>query len=284
MSPLDSININHDLITCFYISTSNPFIKTISFDPEDNFTQIPSTVFNASGSFIQYAPIFINGVTNKDKKKAIVYIIFANNFYSMNFDFTNGFSTLHLENNDQYQIQITTSLTKMIYFEETNEFVIASAVINSCKLLIIKYNNEYKMIEKGILDYTNPPCYFTTCFSIIYNGNDYMALNDGETPESLLQSINNIQKIQLETTIIKTTIPTIKTTMIKTTIPTIRTTIIETTIPKIEPTIIKTTINKCQVKYNCPINEFFDGLCGFTNKTSSVKDKDDILSYIKSYI
>ena len=34
----------------------------------------------------------------------------------------------------------------------------------------------------------------------------------------------------------------------------------------------------------CPINEFFDGSCGLTNKTSSVKDKDDIISSIQSDI
>ena len=243
MSPLDSLHINHDLITCFYIRPNSPYIKSISFDPEDNFTEISSTIFNASNPLITYAPIFINGVTNKDKKKAIVYVIFANDFFSTNFDFTNGFSTLHLENNYEYQVQITFSHTKMIYFEETSEFIIASAIINSCKLLIIKYNNEYKMIEKGILDYTNPPCFHTCCFSIIYNGNDYMALNDGENAiGSFLQSINNIQKLQLETTMIETTIPLIKTSIIETTIPIIKTTMIETTIPTIKTSIIETTI------------------------------------------
>jgi hypothetical protein len=179
MKPLDSLNIDHDLITCFYIRSYSPYIKTVSFDPKDNFTEISSTIFNASSSLITYAPIFINGVTNNDKKKAIVYVIFTFYLFSMTFDFTNGFSTLVLENNNDYLVQNSFFNTKMLYFEEKNEFIIASAIHGGCKLLIIKYDNDYMMIEKGYIDYIDVPCYFTKCFSIIYNGNDYIALNDG---------------------------------------------------------------------------------------------------------
>ena len=215
MKPLDLLKIDHDLITCFFIGKNSPFIQTVSFDSVKNFTVISSTIFNTSSSLIEYAPLFINGVTNRDKKKAIVYIIFGYYLFSMTFDFTKGFSVLHLENNDEYLMQDTFYNTKMIFFEETNEFIIASAITGGCKLLIIKYNNDFLMVEKGILDYINAPCYFTRSFSIIYNGDDYIALNDGKGSGSIFQSIKNIQKLEIETTIIETTIPVIKTSIIE---------------------------------------------------------------------
>ena len=248
MKPLDSLNIDHDIITCFYSGPNSPFIKTSSFDPKNNFTQISSTLFNTSHELITYAPTLINGVTNKDKEKTIVYVIFGTSLFSTIFDFTNGFSNLKLENNDEYRVQNAFHNTKMIFFEDTNEFVIASAIDGGCKLLIIKYNNYYQMIEKGIINY-NSSCYFTRTFSIIYNGDDYLALNFGESDGSLFQSLKNIQKLKIETTIptmqtsiIETTIPIIQTSIIKTTIPTIQTSIIVTTIPIIQTSIIKTTI------------------------------------------
>ena len=220
MKPLDSLNIDHDIITCFYSGPDSPFIKTSSFDPKNNFTQISSTLFSTSHSLITYAPALINGVTNRDKEKAIVYVLFQTSLFSTTFDFTKGFSILQLENNDEYRVQYAFHNTKMIFFEDTNEFVIASAIDGGCKLLIIKYNNNYQMIEKGIIDYTSPPCYFTRTFSIVYNGNDYLALNFGDSVGSLFQSLKNIQKLKIETTI-----PTIQTSIIKTTIQTIQTSI-----------------------------------------------------------
>jgi len=241
MKPLDSLNIGHELITCFYISNDSPYIRTVSFDPKNNFSEISSTIFNTSSTLINYAPTFINGVTNKDKEKAIVYIIFATSLFSSTFDFTNGFSILNLENIDKYMMQDTFFTTKMIYFEDTNEFVIASAISGGCKLLIMKYNNDYQMIEKGILDYTSP-CYFTRIFSIVYNGTDYLSLIFGEGDKSLFQSIKNMKKITIETSIIETTIPTTETSIIETTIPPTETSKIDTTIPTIETSIIETTI------------------------------------------
>jgi surface protein len=42
--------------------------------------------------------------------------------------------------------------------------------------------------------------------------------------------------------------------------------------------------NELRIIDKCPINEFFDGSCGFTNETSSVKDKDDIIAIIQNDI
>ena len=116
MKPLDSLNIDHDIITCFYSGPNSPFIKTSSFDPKNNFTQISSTLFNTSHELITYAPTLINGVTNKDKEKTIVYVIFGTSLFSTIFDFTNGFSNLKLENNDEYRVQNAFHNTKMIFF------------------------------------------------------------------------------------------------------------------------------------------------------------------------
>ena len=87
MTPLDSLNISHDILTCFYIIDRFPYISSSSYDPQNNFSEISSTKFRGESSSFLYAPTFINGVTNNNKEKAIVYIIFSNLLFSTFFDF-----------------------------------------------------------------------------------------------------------------------------------------------------------------------------------------------------
>ena len=141
MTPLSSLGINNDILTCFY-SISNK-IFTQSFNPENNYTEITDLKYNKTFSLIIYTPLYINAITNKNKQKALIYLVCQESPFWMTFDFRNIFSNDLKENKTGLAYNIHKH--KLFYFSQTDEFVTCSLLQNSCKTFIMVFKNNFSL-------------------------------------------------------------------------------------------------------------------------------------------
>ena len=248
---------NNKILTCFY-GVSYPFqIHARAFDPSNNFSELTDMFQYINGDISGYTTVgpYISAVSNLDKKKAFLYFIEEGLPFWLIFDYENNFSSL-TKGNDAGLVGYYPK-NKMYYFRETNEIVVFSS-INSCKVYIIVFNNDFSVKGKNIF---NPEgCYNNYLFSIYFNGEYYVLISDSSNPNDNKNFKKNLTEFEVETsnteepntisiesTILKTN-PIIKTQISETTIikednPTIEiaeTTIIKTDNPTTIPNISKT--------------------------------------------
>ena len=259
---------DYDILVCFYGLYFPAEIQARSFDPNNNFEELNEYYkyynLNIGEGFV--FPYFIYAMTNEDKNKAYISFI-DSKAYSISFDFENYFSEpLLLSNYNSYQRNYYYS--KLYYFKQTNQYILASTIKVNCEVYVISLNSDFSKLNEGLIN-PDTSCYNLNSFSIIYNGDYYSVIVDEKEINKRIviyqatdigiigpvEEYNNNNEPSLETTnIYKTILPTLKTTIqnikttsinIKTTIPTIKTTIptIKTTLPTIKTTLptVKTT-------------------------------------------
>ena len=194
MNPLKSFEINNKILTCFY--TINNEIISHSFDPEKDYNEINNLRYSKIITLFNYSPFYINAITNTNKTKALIYIIFETKPFWMTFDFTNKFSNVVSEFENGIYLTYEIYKHKIFYFTQTDEFVIISAM-DRCEKFIMVFNNKFILNYKGILNFKNG-CSYTDSFSIFYDGTNYTIITDGGSNEGFLKSISEIENIQYE--------------------------------------------------------------------------------------
>ena len=195
MAPIPSFNVSYYLLTCFYCVSHPPSIVSSVYDQDNNFTEIKRFYRNSSDFTFQCS--YINGITNENKNKALIYINQGTHPYYCTFDFINGFSPIVSESeNDLYLIKELYYLQKMIYNSITNEFVIlGSKLYFDCQINIFIYDSNYRIKKKGILVFNSTYCSCIKIYSLIKTGDSFSVLINGN-----LNSISvgeNIDEMQI---------------------------------------------------------------------------------------
>ena len=197
MAPISSFNISHDLLTCFYSVHFPSSIVSSVYDQENNFTEIIK--YYQSSSYFSFECSYVNGITNKYKSKALVFINQGTHPYSCTFDFTSGFSPIVSESeNDNYLINENFFLQKIIYNTISDEFIFfGKKNVDTCKICILIYDNNYKIKKRGILSFDPPNCYSLKNFSPIKIGDKYSVLANGnDNSKSFYKFIDEMELLE----------------------------------------------------------------------------------------
>ena len=194
MSPIPSFNVSYDLLTCFYCVSNPPSIASSVYDQDNNFTEIKR--FYRNNSDFKYECSYVNGITNENKNKALIYINQGTHPFHCTFDFINGFSPIVSESeNDLYLIKENYYLQKMIYNSITNEFVIlGSKLTYDCQINIFIYDSNFIIKKKGTLVFNSTYCSCINFYSLIKKGDSYSILINGNSI-SIEENIDEMQII-----------------------------------------------------------------------------------------
>ena len=259
MSPLESFNINNNLLTCFSSTKFNNqgIIFSFSFNLDDNFSEVENLRAFQISTDITYEIMCLYASSNRNKDKALIYIIFAAYPFWTSFDFTNNFTDVVRESlGNRPTLTYGIYQHKIFYFTQTNEFVIASHFSGAdssdslCNKFVMVFHDNCQINYKGTLYFKEELCYNSNSFALFYMVNNYTILTDGGSSVSFYKSVEEIiqdisddtqnEETEIYTTIITTFIEnptTIITTYVEPFIPTtITTTYID------NPTTIITTI------------------------------------------
>ena len=195
MSPIPSFNVSYDLLTCFYCVNYPPSIASSVYDQDNNFTEIKR--FYRNNSNFTHECSYVNGITNQNKNKALIYINQGTKPFYCTFDFINGFSPIASESeNDLYTIREAYYLQKMIYNTNSHEFIIfGSRNIYECQIYILIYDTNYRMKKKGILQFNSTYCNHIINYSIIKTGDSFSVLIKGDM--NSISVGNNIEEMQI---------------------------------------------------------------------------------------
>ena len=182
------------ILTCFLGITYPYKLHSISINPEDNFTEIES--LRSYQDIEQQQPSHIISATDENKQKVILLVTtFSHYLYSLTFDFTNKFSNPINEISEAniYSMSDVQHEHKLIYFKQTEEFILSSG-LSGCDKLIIVYHKNFTLNYKGILHINqyNDGCSCSFSFSLFYDGSNYTILTDGgNNSTSLFKSLGN---------------------------------------------------------------------------------------------
>ena len=184
----------NNILTCF-MGIMYPFrLYSTSINHEDNFTEIEN--LRSYKDIGEVQPSHIISTTDDNKQKAIIIVTtFSHILFSLTFDFTSQFSNLvnELLDINGYAISDVRHDHKLLYFKQTEEFVISSGLAG-CDKLIIVYHKNFTLNYKGVLklDQYNDGCSSSFSFSLFYDGNNYTILTDGgNNYTSLFKSLEN---------------------------------------------------------------------------------------------
>ena len=174
----DSI-LHYDILTCFYSVSYPGQIHSRSFDPRNSFNEIEDyySCFNNDPVFYTF-PTYVSAVTNLDKTKALVFLVFAASPYWMTFDFENEFSEIIKEEND-ISLLGHYAKSKMFFFRQTHEFFIISE-IGACKKYILIFKNDFTIKNK--LVYEIKECFNSFYFTAFYRNGYYYVVSDSANP------------------------------------------------------------------------------------------------------
>ena len=195
MAPIPSFNVSYDLLTCFYCVNYPPSIASSVYDQDNNFTEIKR--FYRNNSNFTHECSYINGITNQNKNKALIYINQGGRPLYCTFDFINGFSPIVSESeNDIYLIKEAYYLQKMIYNTIAHEYVIFGLrEIYECQIYILIYDTNYRMKKKGILQFNSTYCVYIINYSIMKTGDSFSVLINGNMNDKSVG--NNIEEMQI---------------------------------------------------------------------------------------
>ena len=193
---MESLDNTNNILTCFYSISHEIFSK--SFNPENNYDEIINLNYSKTITLFKLSPTFINVITDENKKKVLIYMTCDGYPFWMTFDFTNKFSD-EVKESDQKILLFELYKNKLFYFEQTKEFVIISGLseYHGCYKFIMVFNNNYKLKYKGILPYEDN-CYFSSSFSVIYDGSNYTIISDGGGSNSFFRPISYLENIELD--------------------------------------------------------------------------------------
>ena len=200
LSPLSSLNIANDLLTCFSAVGHPPALSSITLNPEDNLNEIQDYRHFQFDTYFTYNQHVIYAMTNINKKYVMIYI--EHNFFPFwaIYDYTNGFSSIYKETVGGKEIANTYSKNKMFYFEQTKEFVVVAGFKDEgCDKFVMVFKN-FRLNYKGILhfpDHSNG-CENTKSFTAFHNGHNYTVLSDDGQQASWSKLVNDIELIGLD--------------------------------------------------------------------------------------
>ena len=152
MSYSSSQTIKITILTCFLGITYPYKLHSFSINPEDNFTEIES--LRTYQDIEQQQPSHIISATDENKQKAILLVTtFSHFLYSLTFDYTNKFSNPINEISEAniYSMSDVQHEHILIYFKQTEEFIISSG-LSGCDKLIIVYHKNFTLNYKGVLN------------------------------------------------------------------------------------------------------------------------------------
>ncbi len=177
MSPLSTLSINNDLLTCFGSIEWPPYVFSMTFNPDENFQEISELKDYKAHTSFPYIPYRISAAINKKKKKALVYIIVGEKPFWATYDYNNKFSDIYAEGISYYSLQSKYWNHKVLFFTQTSEFV-AISTMGICDIFIIVFNINYNIYYKGYLEHEASSCDNMNSFGIYYNSNNYTILYD----------------------------------------------------------------------------------------------------------
>ena len=209
---------DHDVLTCFYSTFYPTEIQSRSFDPDNNFEEIPEFFKAFFESTDSPCPNYVNAVTDDNKRKAFI-ILNTQCVFILNFDFQNFFYGKKNDNIDKY-CSLDTSFyrNKLIYFSQTHEYVFISSLYGNPNVPINIYNEDFSLKEKGYFE--APGVYGINSFSSFWNGVNYSLIydnNNADNPSITIGEVTNLRPgDNVETTTPTSTVPAMPSTSLTT--------------------------------------------------------------------
>lgn len=205
-------SFGHDVLTCFYSTFYPTEIHSRSFDPENNFEEIPEYFVPFFQNEDSPFPNYVNAVTDTNKQKAFI-ILNTQCVFTINFDFQNFFYGYKNDNIDKYcSFDANFYRNKMIYFSQTHEYVFISSLYGGPRVPINIYNEDFSLKKKGYFN-VQEGIYGINGISSFWNGVNYSLVFDNGNSNSPLITINEITNLipgdnEETTTTPSTTTPT----------------------------------------------------------------------------
>ena len=209
---------DHDVLTCFYSTFYPTEIQSRSFDPDNDFEEIPEFFKAFFESTDSPCPNYVNAVTDDNKRKAFI-ILNTQCVFILNFDFQNFFYGKKNDNIDKY-CSLDTSFyrNKLIYFSQTHEYVFISSLYGNPNVPINIYNEDFSLKEKGYFE--APGVYGINSFSSFWNGVNYSLIydnNNADNPSITIGEVTNLRPgDNVETTTPTSTVPAMPSTSLTT--------------------------------------------------------------------
>ena len=178
-----------EVLTCFYSTHHIPEIQTRSFNCSKNFEEYPDLYINFTDrSLLNELASYISAISDNNKRKAIIYIVFSGVSYWMTFDFTNHFSLPSRINIPPNSLLPIYSFQKLYFFKELNEFIFLSG-FNSPIILVSHFNNNFNLIK--IYKYEMKNCYNKNSFGLFMIGRDIFLYTDDNNNHVLINLLND---------------------------------------------------------------------------------------------
>ena len=144
---------DYDILTCFYSIHFPTEIHSRSFDSNNSFTEL-TDLFHYYYKSIDFPIIFdILTITNLEKQKVLLLCICEHPFW-MTFNFDDLFSEPKLIFNDSSTLVQKAHKSKLYYFRQTHEFLFSS-LFSQCSVLVMIFNNDFTLKEKGFSSIIN---------------------------------------------------------------------------------------------------------------------------------
>ena len=218
--------IDYDILTCIYSTYFPTEIHVKSFDPNNDFMEIVE-LFNYYFKDINLPMIYgISAIIDLEKKN-IFMICVSEKSFRMTFNFDDFFSEpILIFDDDSFVLAPTIYKSKLYYFSQTNEYLFSS-YIKLCTHLVMKFNSDFTLKEKG-LSYTDN-CYNSFTNSVFYDGTNYRIVSDNGNTHISKIFIHRITLVEIptveKTSTTETSINNKKTTDDITNFPSIKTTL-----------------------------------------------------------
>ena len=178
-----------EVLTCFYSTHHIPEIQTRSFNCSKNFEEYPDLYINFTDrSLLNELASYISAISDNNKRKAIIYIVFSGVSYWMTFDFTNHFSLPSRINIPPNSLLPIYSFQKLYFFKELNEFIFLSG-FNSQIILVSHFNNNFNLIK--MYKYEMKNCYNKNSFGLFMIGRDIFLYTDDNNNHVLINLLND---------------------------------------------------------------------------------------------
>lgn len=181
-----TMNYRNDVFACLYIENKNIISRT--FSPENNYKEILNLKYIQNIGNINSNKTYMNVKTNEYRNKALIYIVLNDIPFWLTFDLINKFSDIHQINLDNFSV-LENYENSILYFKETQEFLVITPNIN-CELLITIFDNNFKLKSKRIYSFSNNNCSNKILYSVFYVEKDYQIINENCSEIELITLYN----------------------------------------------------------------------------------------------
>ena len=186
------INQNYGkILTCFYSTNYYSEIQTRSFNYNNNFEEYSNLYINFTDrSMINGLADYISAIADKNKEKAILYIVSNGVSFWMTFDFEKHFSfPSEMNKPSEYSFLGIYSFHKIYFFEEFEEFIFLSG-FSQKPILVSHFDKNFNF--KKSYTYEIDQCYNHDSFGLFLIGKDLYLYEDntGKVFINLLNDTN----------------------------------------------------------------------------------------------